>query len=318
LPTFGLPGILVTQWWILGVLPRVNGFSYEPSYFACYLLIGFVLVGSLRRAQSTLLSSRSLLFIYWLTAIAIVLSSSRIGIVFLLVDVLLAQMKPWRQFLADLGRHRIVRSRVFALIPSILSLALISVLSVGGAIIAENNPVLFFIFLNGTGVSDLPAHSIVQRENSLEETLAVFVEHPLVGRSLGGVSSAIAENEGEVIHSFEESKNFEGMSVFAEVLAASGIIGFIPFLGFLVTTIRRPLTLARIAPPFYSSILRGLVRALVFAWAVLQFNQNVLRPYLWTHVAILVTVYTATFRVSRNEFAYASDEDGTSLLGQLE
>jgi O-antigen ligase/polysaccharide polymerase Wzy-like membrane protein len=303
LPIFGLPGILVTQWWILDVLPRVNGFSYEPSYFACYLLIGFVLAGSLRRAQSTLLSSRSLLFIYWLTVIAIVLSSSRIGIAFLLIDSLLTQLRPWRQFLADLRRRRIARSRVLALIPSVLSLALISVLSVGGAMIAENNPVLFFMFLNGTGVSDLPAHSIVQRENSLEETLEVFVQHPLIGRSLGGVSSAIAENEGEVIHSFEDSKNFEGMSVFAEVLAGSGVIGFLPFIAFLITTIRKPLMLAPIAPPFYSSLLRGLVRSLVFAWAVLQFNQNVLRPYLWTHVAILATVYAATLRVSKNEVA---------------
>jgi O-antigen ligase len=317
LPIFGFPGILVTQWWILGVLPRVNGFSYEPSYFACYLLIGFVLTGSLRRAQSTLLSSRSLSFIYWLTAIAIVLSSSRIGIIFLLVDVLLGHIRPWRQLLADLRRHQIVRSRMFALIPSVLSLTLISVLSVGAAIIAENNPVLFFIFLNGTGVSDLPAHSIVQRENSLEETLEVFIQHPLIGRSLGGVSSAIAENEGEIIHSFDESKNFEGMSVFAEVLAASGVIGFIPFLCFLVTTIRKPLMLARIAPLFYSSLLRGLVRALVFAWAVLQFNQNVLRPYLWTHLAILATVYAATLRVGRNEILCSSDEDSTSPLGQF-
>jgi len=205
-----------------------------------------------------------------------------------------------------------VRSRVFALIPSVLSLALASMLSVGGVILAENNPVLLLIFLNGTGVSDLPAHSIIERENSLEETLAAFVQHPLIGRSLGGVSSAIAENAGEVIHSFEESKNFEGMSVFAEVLAASGVIGFIPFLGFFVTTIRKPLALARIAPPFYSSLLRGLVRSLVFAWAVLQFNQNVLRPYLWTHVAILATVFAATLRAGKNEAACSSDGNSAS------
>jgi hypothetical protein len=136
LPIFGLPGILITQWWIPDILPRVNGFSYEPSYFACYLLVGFVLAGSLKRAQSPLLSSRSLQFIYWLTAIGIVLSSSRIGVVFLLLDVLFTQMRPWRQFLGDLRRHRIVRSKVFALVPSVLSLALLSMLSVGVAQLA--------------------------------------------------------------------------------------------------------------------------------------------------------------------------------------
>ena len=33
-PLLGLPSLLVTEWWIPGCLPRVNGFSYEPSYFA--------------------------------------------------------------------------------------------------------------------------------------------------------------------------------------------------------------------------------------------------------------------------------------------
>jgi hypothetical protein len=152
------------------------------------------------------------------------------------------------------------------------------------------------MLLNGTGVSDTAAHSVIQREDSLEETIAVFLEHPLVGRSLGGVSSAIADREGESIHSFEDSKDFEGMSVFAEILAASGVIGFIPFLWFLVETVRKPLKLARHVSPFYSSLLRALVRSLVFAWAILQFNQNVLRPYLWAHLAILLCVYAAAQR----------------------
>ncbi|MBV8070750.1 MAG: hypothetical protein JO270_12645, partial [Acidobacteriaceae bacterium] len=53
LPLLGGPGLLVQQWWIPGVLARVNGFSYEPSYFATYLLIGFVFIGALRRRSST-------------------------------------------------------------------------------------------------------------------------------------------------------------------------------------------------------------------------------------------------------------------------
>ena len=55
LPLFGLATPLVTEWWIPGRLARVNGFSYEPSYFATYLLIGFVFAGSLRRARTKLM-----------------------------------------------------------------------------------------------------------------------------------------------------------------------------------------------------------------------------------------------------------------------
>ena len=83
------------------------------------------------------------------------------------------------------------------------------------------------------------------------------------------------------------------MSVFAEVLAASGVIGMVPFACFVITTIWKPVRLARLVTPFYSVLLSGLVRALLFAWMILQFNQNILRPYLWAHIAILATVYAA-------------------------
>jgi hypothetical protein len=301
LPILGLPGLLVTQWWIPDALPRINGFSYEPSYFASYLLIGFVLTGSLRRARSNLLSSRALLIIYCLIACGIVISSSRLGIVFLLVDLLLSQMKPWRHLLSDLRRLRIVPATMRALIPSCLLFAFIFLLSGGLAIALQNNPVLLLSFLSGTGVSDTAAHSVVERENAFEETVEVIAQHPLIGRSLGGISAAIAENRGDTIRSFEDAKIVEGTSVFAEALAASGVIGFIPFLYFVVVTIRKPLRMARIAPPFYSSLLFGLVRSLIFAWAILQFNQNVLRTYLWTHLAILATVYAASLRAVNAE-----------------
>jgi hypothetical protein len=302
LPVFGLPSILVEQWWVPGILPRANGFSYEPSYFASYLMIGFVFIGSLRRTRSPLLSPRALLMIQYLVGAGILLSSSRMGIVFLLHDVLLAQMKPWLSFFADFRHFRVVPSKMKPLIPSFLSIAFLWGLGAGTATVLQNNPSTALIFLNGTGLSNTAAHSVIQREGAFEETLGVFWDHPWIGRSLGGVSSAIAQRDGDTIQSFEDSKRYEGMSVFAEILAASGIIGSIPFLVFLFVTIWQPLKLARQSDAFYSSLLRGLVRSLVFAWAILQFNQNVLRPYLWAHIAVLATVYAAAgnLQASRN------------------
>jgi O-antigen ligase len=293
LPLFGLPALLVEQWWIPGLLPRANGFSYEPSYFATYLLIGFVFVSSLRRARSSLLSGRVMLLIYALTALGIIVSSSRMGIIFLLIDVFLSQVRPWRSIVGDIAKSRIVPSKIRALVPSLLLTALL-VSILGGAVMAlQNRPALMLIFLNGTGLDNTAAHSVIERADSLEETIAVFVNHPIIGQSLGGVSSAIADQEGESVHSFEDSKKFEGMSIFAEILAASGIIGAVPFVSFLVITIWKPLALARRTGTLYSALLVAAVRSLVFAWAILQFNQNVLRPYLWVHLAVLVTIYAA-------------------------
>ncbi|MBV8571760.1 MAG: hypothetical protein JO319_14170, partial [Acidobacteriaceae bacterium] len=124
LPLLGGPGILVQQWWIPGVLARVSGFSYEPSYFATYLLIGFVFIGTLRRRSSTLLPAKVLLAIYLLTAAAIFLSSSRMGIIFLFLDVVLAHLPPWRPFLKTLANSCVSLPKLRALIPSFVCVGL--------------------------------------------------------------------------------------------------------------------------------------------------------------------------------------------------
>jgi hypothetical protein len=295
-PLLGYKGMLITQWWIPDRLARVNGFSYEPSYFATYLLIGIVFVGSLKHANSSLLSARTLSVIYWLGICAIVVSSSRLGIVFVVVDALLYQTRTCARFLREAAQGRIVPGTIKALGMPALALTLLITLSVGVVKAVERNPELVLMFFAGTGISNTTAHSVIERENSLGDTFTVFLKHPFFGQSLGGVSSAIAELHGEPIRSFEDSKAFEGMNVFAEALAASGLFGIIPFLAFLVVTVRKPLKLATSVPTFYATTLRALVRSLFFGWAILQFNQNMLRPYLWIHIAILATVYAAALR----------------------
>jgi len=296
LPLLGFGGPLVTQWWIQDSLARANGFSYEPSYFATYLVIGFVFVGALRHAESPLMPRTLLSVIYWVVAAGIFASSSRMGIIFFFVDIFLYNLRPWSILLKDAVRLRVRLATLKALAPSIAYLCLAVAIAQGTASVLEANPDIALRFLNGTGLSDTAAHSVVQRADSLGDTLTVFFQHPLLGQSLGGVSAAIADLHGERVTSFEATKAFEGMNVFAEALAASGIIGIIPFILFLRETIRRPALLAPTVDPFYATLLRALVRALVFAWALLQFNQNMLRPYLWVHIAILAAVYNAARR----------------------
>lgn len=293
LPLVGYTDIFVTQWWIKDQLPRVNGFSYEPSYFASYLLIGFVLTGGLDRQRTNVLKRKRLLAIRYTTAVAIVVSSSRMGIVFMLLDIVFTSAGPWASFIIQLGQKRLQRQTIRRLLPSLLCLGLIFGLGAEATLALEDKPAILLMLLNGTGISDTAAHSVVQRADALEDTLQVFADNPVFGRSLGGVSSAIADLHGEHIASIEDSKLFEGMNVFAEVLAASGIVGVVPFVIFVVETIRRPLRLAVNAAPADRALLRALVRSLVAAWVVLQFNQNMLRPYLWVHIAILATAYAA-------------------------
>ena len=298
LPLLGYGSPLVEQWWIPGRLARVNGFSYEPSYFATYLLIGSVLIRALRQNRSDLLSKPEMRMLSLITTVSIILSSSRMGILFLLLDLLCYRVAPWLRFLKELLRARLRLRTLKTLAPSIgwAAGALALVLAIVN--FAQNQPLMFLMFLGGTGVSGATAHSVVQRQGAFSDTLHVFEQNLFAGRSLGGVSEAIAALHGASIQSFEDSKAYEGMSVFAEVLAASGIAGVIPFLWFLVVTFRKPLQAAKRSNAFYSVLLRALVRALLFTWAILQFNQNILRPYVWVHLAILAAVYAAAVSVS--------------------
>jgi hypothetical protein len=274
LPLRGLPAPLITQWWVTDRIPRLNGFSYEPSYYAAYLLIGFVLCGSLRDSEFRLLAPGRIRALRWLIGFSIILSSSRLGISFLLLDVLLrGRIRSWKAALR------------LSLAGAIIAAAVV--------LFAKERPDTAIMLLAGTGIYGAPAHSVVERANAFVDTLTVFTQHPFIGRSLGGVSSGIAELHGVEIRSFQDSKPYEGMAIFAEVLAGSGIFGVVPFLIFLIVIVRKPLEAARRTSLEYSVVLRALTRALVFELAVLQFNQNILRPYLWVHLAILATVYAA-------------------------
>jgi hypothetical protein len=293
LPLAGLPAPLIADWWVPERVARVNGFSYEPSYYASYLLIGFVLTAALQHSELRGLNPKITRAIYWLCASAIVLSSSRMGITFLLLDVISYPAKK----LLCLAKHP--RRFLFApiqpkkLIPFAISFCALGLASFGTIRFVKGNPEIVTMLVAGTGVYGAAAHSVVARQDSFNDTLTVFEQHPWIGRSIGGVSSAIAELHGEQITSFKESKPFEGMSVFAEALAGSGLIGVVPFVIFLVATIYKPVKLAKSTSVFYSVWLRALVRALLFELAILQLNQNILRPYLWIHFAVLALVYSA-------------------------
>ena len=296
LPIAGGPGILVEQWWLPDRVPRVNGFSYEPSYFATYLLMGLVCLGSLRRSKGSGFRTWGWTLAYLLLILAMVLCSSRMGLAFVLIELAIAP-------LTRIGR--IVRNPRLVLgfhvsgwkILAAATLIWIAYAAIGGTVrwFRDNRQTAAFL-LKGTGLLGTAAHSVNEREDRLDGTLQTISDHPWMGQSLGGITESIASYLGLRPQNFEEAKVYEGQSVFAEVLAGSGLPGSIPFFCFLVVSIAAPLRLARRAPSLNAAWLRALVQALVFEWTILQFNANILRLYLWVHIAVLATLYAAVRR----------------------
>ena len=73
----------VRQWWYEGVIARVNGLSYEPSYYGLvvtpYLVFSFLAVDT---SISHKVGNKSINILFLLSTIALVISSSRVSIVF--------------------------------------------------------------------------------------------------------------------------------------------------------------------------------------------------------------------------------------------
>lgn len=96
--------VLVTQWW-LPHLPRVNAISYEPSYYATYLIIGWGMALSWLRSGSALFHNSTLTLSFLLISAAIVISR-RMGIVCCIVYLLVLLSKDvWRGLMA--GKMRL-------------------------------------------------------------------------------------------------------------------------------------------------------------------------------------------------------------------
>jgi hypothetical protein len=156
-------------------------------------------------------------------------------------------------------------------------------------------PARVYFLLAGTGLEGAAAHSVASRSGALRDTFQIFLDSPIIGYSLGGVAAAIGKLHGWTVVSFEDAKIFEGNTVFLEVLAASGMIGFIAFASYVSALIIQPVRLIyRIRDQSARTLMIAMLAALLFELLMLQFNQNILRPYVWIHIALFSALYSVT------------------------
>ena len=287
LPVIGLrqllPGALIpSQWWIVGWLPRINGFSYEPSAYASYMTVGFILSSSLRKYKSTLISRRKLFIIQATITTAMFLSSSRMGWVI---------MGLWFVHYTVLFTSRLLRGKfntkyslyfggLVIIVPALLIYAYQKFASV------------LLLFISGTGLLGTSAHSYSQRTSELVDTLRVFWQSPIIGYSFGGLSTAIARLNGVRVTNLAEAGVYEPMGFFPVVLAASGIIGFIVFIVYLTSIFIKPIFWQQKTDDIEMKIIvKSMILALFFELIVLQLTQNPLQIGLWIHIAMITAIH---------------------------
>jgi O-antigen ligase len=208
-----------------GGIPRINGFSAEPSYYATFLLTGFVVNLYLLNNKSVYFGYKYLVLNQVLIFLAIILSTSKMAIP-LMISVLL-----WSSFV-DLYTRFVKNKSFYKKDLFVFPLILIAIF-IGLYYFFFQLDKIRFLF-GGLGIGGTVSHSVVIRERDFDNTLQTFINSPIIGYSLGGIPSAIGGLKGIEITNNVMAKKYEGMNIFMETLAGSGIVGFLFFAIFLV------------------------------------------------------------------------------------
>jgi hypothetical protein len=280
--TAGIVGvdILIEQWWLEGRLPRINAFSYEPSYFSTYVLICWVTCFFLIIQRNKLTNYFNARVSFMIITLSLLLSTSRMGLIFMFIIIIGYTFNQVKDTFISFK----IKKKTFPVFVSFVSFMAILVAS------------SFYYFkkiqfmFNGLGIFGYASHSSGQRMDELKDTIQAFWKSPFIGYSLGGIPSAIAHVRGTTISNQYQTKDFEGMNIFAETLAASGIIGFIFFISFLIIVFYKSYKLIKALKPInpnFSNLLLALLLGLLFELLILNMNQNILRTYLWVHIGIV-------------------------------
>lgn len=277
--------LFVTEWWIKGRVARINGLSYEPSYFATYLIAGWVASCYLIERGAVVPGRRLQWMCLGASTAALLLSSSRMGYVMMLLWVMFrGALRLLRAFIRGLFGRSGLR---FALAIGACALTLVGAALRYRARLMAIAVALPFLF-SGLGVLGHSSHSAGVRIQGLQRTWRAFLHRPVLGTGIGALPVAIAAQRGRGVYDLREAKRFEGMSTAAEVIAETGIVGA-ALVTAIVVSVMRAYRVARVhSKPWRRLLLSAQAWGLGWMLLMLQMNQNFLRIYIFVDLAVLV------------------------------
>lgn len=268
--------LLVAQWWIPGILPRVNGFSLEPSYYATYLITGWGMLAYMIEKKVALFPSRTLVIYFSIVSAALILSTSRMAI---LVIGLYFAFFFVRGIFISVVNLKIYPKFLLAVFVVIMTMMMFFV---GIAFTVGFGSLQFLLF--GVGFGSGSDYSSSMRIGLMADTYQLFLDSPLIGYGLGGVWSQIGYSNGL------PPGEATGMNVTVEILAASGLVGFAFFVLYLGTIIKNVFSNHR-SRHWVHGTLVALGVGLILIYIILQFNQGIMRVYFWNHLAIIAILH---------------------------
>jgi O-antigen ligase len=151
--------------------------------------------------------------------------------------------------------------------------------------------------------SGLSHGSILIRWKGIVDCWNIFLDHPWLGVGLGALPFCIAQKElGTPLDLLDKTipTDYAPTNATLEIFASLGIIGIILFAAFLylmVHTFRSGLKIPQLEESERIHLIAFAISICVMI-AVLQFNQSIMRPYVWVHVGMFVGYVQALKRCS--------------------
>jgi O-Antigen ligase len=277
--------LLIIEWWVPGRLPRVNALSYEPSYYATYMVAGWVFAAYLLEKKATLPSRSLQKATLYTSSVALFLCTSRIGWVMVAL---------WFLFRGSLAAARVVargtirKSHLAYFLAFCLMIGALFQVSEQLAGTARAVATQLSFLVEGLGIFGASSHSADQRTDDFTSTVDAFTAHPLTGTGIGAVSVHVASLHDVAVNSVADAKRNEGISIFAELAASTGIVGSLLVICFAGAVTIQLKNTKKIVAPANRTALEGLAWSVIWLLLALQLNQNFLRVYIFTDLAVLI------------------------------
>ncbi|MFC2144939.1 O-antigen ligase family protein [Actinomycetota bacterium] len=281
-------------------LARINGFSFEPSYFATYMLIGCFIWFILWIRNNDFIKYRGI--ILSTLGIVLFLSSSRIGWIGIIFIIAYG--------VVEFFGHFFIHKKFTKQNLKFFIYFLMGVLFVAAALIyISTNPERFNFLFQGTGLFNTADASYSMRFDRTIKTIEVFIDKPvniILGVGPGGAGAYMVANPEKFniyASGFAKLWSTEPNAIGAELLASVGVVGFMIFAWFIINIFKRLWNLYRnnILVSKYRTICLALFWGLVIELLILQLNQNYLRPYLWLHIGISIAVINTLEYLLKNK-----------------
>ena len=304
LSLFGI-NLFISQESLNGIkVARVNGFTFEPSYYSTYLLPGWILSMYLSENKSEILTHKEIKYSPYIITSALILSTSRMGWICMAIwfayrlYIVLVRNRD-RDHFNFLLKHLLFIFVIFTIYSSIVYIYSTS----NNVNYSNSDSVEDFSYIesliDGMGLPGTSDYSSGVRIRRMIRTFGMFLDSPIIGYSIGGLAFAYCKKYNIPFDSGET------MCTWIEVLAASGIIGIIPFILWGISVIK----------PFFKNNkyvnrnkyeIYGMFYALIFELIISTFNQNILRIYYW----VLLGLYCSMNNIYLNDGSKETDKIG--------